>query len=162
MRHPSRLLAACLSLVAVSSLSGCGGDAGPTHKVIYTSSGDCANGGHLDFDKCDKAIEKAIVEHEKTAPKFLTLADCEKAEGNDRCEKAAERQYRPRLMGFFFTINSKKSSALPLYAGLKGTGVFRNAEGAVFDHERTADVKFSRDAAMKSAGFVPHKKGGRG
>lgn len=159
----SRPLSFAGAVLAALLVSACGsGNNIPTEKVIYTSSADCADGGKLDFDKCSKAIDKAITEHEKSAAKFITLSDCEKSEGNDRCEKAAERHYRPRLMGFLFTIN-KNIVAAPLYAGLKGAPVFRGSDGTVFDQERTADVKFSKEAALKSVGFIPDKKrAGRG
>jgi len=152
-----------LATASLATLLGaCGGDPGPTSKVIYTSSSDCADGALIDFDKCARAIDKAIAEHDKSSPKYVTLGDCEKAEGNDRCEKVVDRQYRPRLMGYLFTINSQKQTAVPLYAGLKGAPVFRAADGTVYDQERTEGVKFSREAKIKSAGFVPDKRRGRG
>src|SRR5690606_39199743 len=118
----------------------------------------------IDFDKCAKAIDRAVGEHEKTARKFPTLADCETAEGVDRCEKAAERHYRPRLMSYLFTINKSRTVATPLYAGAKGAPVFRAADGTVYDYERTEGVKFSKEAMQKSAGLLvlDKKKAGKG
>jgi uncharacterized protein YgiB involved in biofilm formation len=158
------LLPLAVALAAAFTLAGCGGETGPITKVVYISSGDCAQGGLIDFDKCAKAIDKAVVEHEKTARKYPTLLDCETSEGVDRCEKAAERHYRPRLMSYLFTISKTKTTAAPLYAGAKGAPVFRSADGTVYDHERTEGVKFSREAVQKSAGLLvlDRKKAGKG
>jgi uncharacterized protein YgiB involved in biofilm formation len=160
----SRLIPLALTFVAAVSMGGCGGDQGPTTRIIYVSSSDCAEGGLIDFDKCAKAIDKAVTEHEKTAKRYPALVDCESIEGVDRCEKAAERHYRPRLMSYLFSINKARAVAAPLYAGSKGAPVFRSADGTVYDYERTEGVKFSRQAMQKSAGLLiaDKKKAGKG
>ena len=154
---PRRLALVALVFVA-GPLAGCGNSAKiPTERFIYTNSEDCAEGGKASATNCDKAIELALLEHDKLPVKYLTLADCEKAEGNDRCERVAERHYRPRLMGYHFTVKGQ-ATAVPLYAGKKGATVFRDAAGATYDWQRTEGVKFSPQAIRKVEGFVVAKR----
>lgn len=154
-----------LVLVMAASLAGCGGGAkGPTERLIYTSSADCEAAGKVAGEECAKAIEKALVEHDKLTIKYATMLDCEKAEGSDRCERVAERHYRPRLMAFLFTVNTKSVVAIPLYAVQVVTGknaaIFRDAAGTTFDFERTEGVSFSRDAIRKAEGLQPMRRKG--
>ena len=74
--------------VAASSLAGCGGGAPkktaepPPFQGIYTASGDCADSGKLTIDQCLTAMEKAVAEHEKSAPSYKSLRSCEGTEGS--------------------------------------------------------------------------------
>ena len=149
---------AALALLA-SLLAGCGGGtAYPTERLIYTSIDDCTAGEKISAADCGKAVDKALVELDKASIKFPTMLDCEKAEGPDRCERVAERIYRPKLMGYLFTAKGPSVTAEPLYAGQKGVTVYRDANGKTYDWERTADVKFSREAVRKAEGFVISKR----
>lgn len=153
---------ALFGLAAVASLlAGCGDGGGKvaTERFIYTSIDDCTESGRVSSDDCGKAVDKALVEHDQTAPKYVTMGDCEATEGRDRCERVAERHYRPRLMGYLFTVNHLVVAS-PLYSGLKGTTVFRDVAGTAYDHERTAGINFSRQAIRKAEGFQPSKRKG--
>ena len=144
-------------------LAGCGkSEVFPVFKYVYVSESDCAAGGKVTPDDCRKAIDKALAEHDKMPVRFPTFADCEKVEGPDRCERVAERHYRPRLMGFMFVTKGPVITAAPLYAGLKGATVFRDVSGATFDWERTEGITFSRESIRKAEGFIPPPKPRRG
>ncbi len=160
MPNMPRCIVPAIILIVASLLSGCGeGSKVETVRYIYASTDDCTDGGKVSGENCNKATELALVEHDTTAPKYATLGDCETTEGRDRCERFAERHYRPRLMGYLFTVN-KTAVANPLYSGLKGATVFRDAGGTVYDHERTAGITFSKLAIRKAEGFVPSKRKG--
>lgn len=152
-----------LLTVAGLLLAGCGqsGPPVPTERFVYVSSQDCAAAERVKPEDCIKAVDKAIVEHDKLPLKYPTLADCEKAEGADRCERVVERHWRPRLMAFHFTVKGPSVVAAPLYAGLKGATVFRDAGGSVLDWERTDGVVFSRQSIRKAEGFAPVQRGRR-
>jgi uncharacterized protein YgiB involved in biofilm formation len=146
-------------------LAGCGSSSKvPTERFIYTSSEDCAAFGKVSSEDCSKAVEKALTEHDKLTIKYPTMLDCEKAEGNDRCERVAERHYRPRLMAFLFTVNNQGVTAVPLYAvqivAGKSATLFRDANGATYDWERTDGITFSKEAIRKAEGFQPMKRKG--
>lgn len=107
-------------VIAVLALGGCGGDGKKTAEPaafqgIYTASGDCADSGKLTIDQCLTAMEKAVAEHEKSAPSYSTLRSCEATEGRDRCERTHIGNYRPVLLAFL-VVASKPPVAKPLYA----------------------------------------------
>ena len=165
MSNLRRTLTLLVLAFAVTGLAGCGnGGKGPTERFIYTSSEDCAEAGKVPGDECGKAIEKALIEHDKLTIKYPTMIDCDKAEGIDRCERVAERHYRPRLMAFLFTMNGKTVSAIPLYAvqivSGKSATLFRDAAGTTYDWERTDGIAFSKASIRKAEGFQPMKRRG--
>lgn len=162
-RRAVRAVASTAALIVTPLLAACGqGQNFPTLKYIYVSEADCAASEKVKADECQKAIDKAVVAHDKLPIKFPTLVDCEKAEGDGRCERVAERHWRPRLMGYLFVVKGPVVTASPLYAGLKGATVFRDVAGATFDWERTEGITFSRDSIRKAEGFAPPPKGRRG
>lgn len=159
----SRLRVLLAVLLAAGALGGCGNKTKvATERFIYTSSEDCAAGAKIQQADCDKAVEKALLEHDKLTIKYPTLADCDKAEGPERCERVADRHFRPRLMGFLFSVN-EQVAATPLYAIQvvqgKSATLYRDAGGATYDWERTEGITFSRAAIRKAEGFTPLKKG---
>lgn len=110
-----------LSLAALV-LAGCGGGGSakktaepPPFRGIYTASGDCADSGKITIDDCVTAMEKAVADHEKTAPTYTSLRSCEATEGRERCERTHVGAYRPVLLAFLITA-SKPPVAVPLYA----------------------------------------------
>jgi uncharacterized protein YgiB involved in biofilm formation len=120
MRHSSGTARALALSVAALALAGCGGGTKktaepPPFKGIYTASGDCADSGKLSIDQCLEAMEKAVAEHEKSAPSYGSLKSCEATEGMNRCERTHVGKYRPVLLAFLVTA-SKTPSATPLYA----------------------------------------------
>ena len=150
--------------LATSVLTGCGGgEKVATERFIYTTSEDCSAGGKISATDCDKAIDQALVELDKVAIKYPTLADCDKAEGIERCERIGDRHYRPRLMAFLFTTNSKTTAiplfAVPVVAG-RNAMVFHDANCTNYDWERTEGISFSKQAIRKAEGFQPSKKKG--
>jgi uncharacterized protein YgiB involved in biofilm formation len=153
-------IAVLLMGVAVTGCSS--GPPLPTFKYIFVSEIDCVDSDKVKADDCRKAIDKALIDHDKIPIKFPTFADCEKSEGAERCERVAERHWRPRLMAFLFTTKGPAVSAQPLLAGLKGATVYRDAGGATFDWERTEGITFSREAIRKAEGFAPPSKQRRG
>lgn len=123
MRLTSTTLSGLTLVIAALSLAGCGGGDGGTKKTaepppfrgIYTASGDCADSGKLTIDQCLDAMEKAVAEHEKSAPSYTSRKSCEATEGADRCERTHVGNYRPVLLAFLVTA-LKPPVAKPLYA----------------------------------------------
>lgn len=120
MRLTSSTFGRLSMVIAAAALSGCSGGAKKTAELppfqgIYTASGDCADSGKLTIDQCLAAMEKAVAEHEKSAPSYNSLKSCETTEGRDRCERTHIGTYRPVLLAFL-VIASKQPVAKPLYA----------------------------------------------
>ena len=145
--RPIVVLGACFAL------AGCGKSAtkevkstGP--KFIVVSAADCADNTGLDYEKCLTLIEGAIKEHDRAATIYKKLAECEKAEGPERCDRIREKAYRARLKAFQITMTDNPSAA-PLYSNKDGKPGFRSA--SIGDVSPDADsftfTKRARDAA---------------
>ena len=145
--RPIVVLAACFAL------AGCGKSAtkeakptGPKHIVV--SAADCADNTGLDYEKCLTLIESAIKEHDRLATIYTKLAECEKAEGPDRCDRIRDKAYRARLTAFQITLTEQPAAA-PLYSNKDDKPGFRSA--SVGDVSPDADsftfTKRATDAA---------------
>ena len=60
-------------------------DAPPEGGKAYTSLEQCETGGDISRADCAKSWNDALETHEKTAPKFTSIADCEKEYGEGKC-----------------------------------------------------------------------------
>lgn len=136
MRHAPRILK-LLAIPAIALLAAACGNASTksaepaAFRGIYTASGDCADSGKFTFDECVSAMEKAVAEHEKTAPTYTSMRSCENTEGIERCERTHLGNFRPILLAFLMTA-SKPPVAKPLY-GLDDTKPgFRTAANEQF------------------------------
>ncbi|MGH1418112.1 MAG: DUF1190 domain-containing protein [Hyphomicrobiaceae bacterium] len=72
---------------------------------IYVSSSDCVDGGLLEAEQCEKLIDAAIEQHNKTAATHPSLRKCESVEGQNRCERSFDEFYRVKLMAFLVTVD---------------------------------------------------------
>ncbi len=156
----SRILAAVGASLA---LAGCGGSseqaATPDQQYVVMSAVDCADNTGMDYDTCAGLLQKAIDEHDKQAPSYTKLADCEKAEGQNRCDRIAEKSYRARIAAFQITM-SEEAVAIPLYPTKKETAGFRTAANTevVPDAE---NFTFTKSAADATHLFAVEKKNGK-
>ena len=57
----------------------------PEGGKAYASIAECETGGDLSREQCAKSWDDALTAHEKTAPKYTSLADCEAAHGVGQC-----------------------------------------------------------------------------
>jgi hypothetical protein len=125
-----------VALAATLALAGCGGSApqpaatAAAERAVYTNSGDCGDSGKISFETCVSLMERAVVEHEKSAASYKSLRSCETAEGEGRCERSGETNYRPKLLAFLVTF-SQPPTAKPLYAAGDAVG-FKAADKTKF------------------------------
>lgn len=64
--------------------------------MVYTSVDDCVDNNPEALQQCTAAYEQALIEAERTAPKYRTRNDCENEFGSNQC------QYIERDSGSFF------------------------------------------------------------
>lgn len=149
------------SALATLALAGCGSGsqepAKPVARGVFTSASDCAEAGTLTLEQCSNAIAQAVANHEKTAATYTTLKKCEATEGTERCERTAEKVFRPRLLAFAVTPG-KPPSASPLYASGNGQPGFKMSDKKVLQADDES-LTFSR-AAMGVAELHAGKSGG--
>jgi hypothetical protein len=125
---------------ATLALTGCGGDAGPTHgsgpRGIFTSSQDCASNNAFNFEVCSTAIRAAIKIHNDDSPTYDSKRICDAKELS--CERTLNNQYRPRLLGFYVEVpdpvDGKQPPPLgkPLYAAINGEKGLRAHDKTVY------------------------------
>ena len=148
-------------LAAALAVAGCGKSQKSAEKVelkqfVVTSAVDCADNTGLDYDKCLGLIEDAIKEHDKAATRYTKLADCEKAEGSNRCDRLGEKSYRARLSAFQIVL-SEKPAAVPLYAIKDAKPGFRSASSGDILPD-TDNVTFTKSADDAAHIFAEKKK----
>lgn len=169
MRMTSSKLSTLMLAFTALLLAGCGGGSkkvaeAPAFQGIYTASGDCADSGKLTIDQCLEAMEKAVAEHEKSAPSYNSLKSCESTEGRDRCERTHIGNYRPVLLAFLVTAPTptKPPAAKPLYAS--GDPKKIGFRSAAKDFYLTSDetVSMSAHAHTLAEANVDKKAKGKG
>lgn len=114
-----KIIQITLCCALATTLAACGGggpkvDPKAAKRVIYSSSGDCANGEVLEVEKCEIAIDDAIERHNKNSTTYSSLRKCELAAGEGRCERSVDDEYRIRLIAFLVTA-SEPPTGEPLY-----------------------------------------------
>ena len=60
-------------------------DGVPDGGKTYTSQDQCESANELSKGECAKSWDEALKHHETTAPKFASIADCEKEYGEGKC-----------------------------------------------------------------------------
>jgi hypothetical protein len=126
---------------------------------VFTSAADCAALGKLSLEKCARAIEQAVADHEANAPVYSSLKACEKAEGPDKCERTDAKTYRPRLMAFLVELTDRPYGA-PLYPTARGETGFRTAGNSLLLSDDET-LTFSRPA-LGAAELMAGKSNGGG
>ena len=160
MRHAFR--ATALALVPLAALlAGCGksgkkAEGPPAFRGVYTTSSDCADSGKITIEQCMEAMQKAVAEHEKTAPKYSSLRSCEATEGPGRCERTESSGFRPILLAILVT-GSTPPEGKPLYAATEKKVIgFRSAtkEHYLADNEA---IPFSEHAQTLAEAHIETK-----
>ena len=75
-------------------------DSPPEGGKAYTSLEQCETGGDISKEDCGKSWNDALDTHEKTAPKYTSIADCEKEYGEGKCttpRSGASGSYFPTM-----------------------------------------------------------------
>lgn len=151
---------ALLILASALALTGCGNGGGePKAKAkqfIVTSAVDCADNAGLSYEACTEIIASAVAVHNKSAAKYRSLKACETTEGEGKCERMDETEYRPRLTAFHMTL-SEKPSAVPLYPVQDTTAGFRNAGNTVLSLD-DENLNFTKSATHASELYMDGKK----
>lgn len=70
---------------ATLALTACGDDAPTASAPVFTSIEECVKTGIYTEEFCKKGLEEAQQQHLKSAPRFQSKEDCEKAYGPGQC-----------------------------------------------------------------------------
>ncbi len=88
---------------------------------VYASASECA--AEQDWGVCETGFAKAKAEHDATAPKFATRAECEAALGPEACEErrtSTGSVFMPLMMGMMMGRMMSGSAAYPIYNDRNG------------------------------------------
>lgn len=106
------------SLLAATTLSGCGPQSPPDNGGTFANIQECV--AQYDKQTCDAAEKIARSEHLKNAPHFSSQNECVAQYGADQCQPATSygggnNVWLPMMTGMF--IGSALSQPTPLYQG---------------------------------------------
>ena len=98
-------------------LSACGDD--KDNAPVFTSIEECTKTGVYTEEFCKKGLEEAQQQHMKTAPRFQSKEDCEKAYGAGQCGfgPAAPQQQQQHASGGHSSSGEGGSFFMPLMMG---------------------------------------------
>ena len=85
--------------VAAAVLSACGDDR--QEVKIVSSIDDCVSNTSFDLEQCEVAYKNALLEAEKTGPKYSSLRSCESEFGDDQCIATSNNSFFMPLMAGF-------------------------------------------------------------
>lgn len=154
-------VAALFAVLPAAALAGCGGSPTPAptakaiEKAVYISAKDCIESGKAKKEECESLIDSAVADHEGKAPTYTSQASCEKAEGEEQCERTGNKSFRPRLIAFLVTFTEPPSS-VPLYASKTEEPGFRTGKTTILVSDEA--YSFSRHSLASAEAF--QRKGG--
>ena len=166
-----RRRSALLGLSALSlsvGVAGCERQVAPVEvaeqpMAVYASAAECA--GVEEKSVCEAAFAKASAEHDQTAPKFATRADCEAKFDAEVCEprrtEGGGSFFMPMMMGMMMGQMMSGRVGHPVYTDRTGaaySGGTRVADpkpgfkGGVGGLPRTVSAPMTRDGAIAARG----------
>lgn len=98
-----------------------------TDAFIYRTIGECELDNPLDLQRCEMAYQKALGEWNRTAPRYLSMSNCEYDFGYNSCEQRT-RYFYPLMAGFMLGENEQTSDEYDLdFDRPKALGKSKNA-----------------------------------
>jgi uncharacterized protein YgiB involved in biofilm formation len=131
----SRYVALLAMGASALALSACGDSETPAG--VYSSAEQCIADKQFSESECYAAFDKAREEHEKVAPKYASVSDCEADFGKGKCEEAPPGthtsstgvSWMPLLAGYMLgrTLGGQPGFSQPLYR-TQNDSTYRNAD----------------------------------
>jgi uncharacterized protein YgiB involved in biofilm formation len=112
--------------------------------IVYASLEDCIEQSRLEANVCDRIIQLAIAKHEGSKTRFRRLDDCEKVEGEGRCERTTAGDFLPRPGAFLVTLGERPAAQVVYMSTKSGAGSYRTASGSALRPD--GDVPLSNRA----------------
>lgn len=143
MKKRSHIVSVLLSSAVVVTLSGCKEE--QTSAFVFEDTKSCedatnSEGAFYSAQDCTDAFDAAKTEHERSAPRYESLALCEEQHGAEACgqdttEQATEHRtsFMPFIAGYFIgqslsgNRGAASAAAQPVYKTRQGT--YANAAG---------------------------------
>lgn len=109
----------------------------PVDVAVFEDTIQCAQAVGLTSEECEAKYEKATVAHQRVAPKYAKIEDCEADFGGDECEESQYRTrsgssiFMPVMAGYMIgrAIGGGATVApQPLYRSADDRGNFRTAD----------------------------------
>ncbi|WP_413113593.1 DUF1190 domain-containing protein [Thaumasiovibrio sp. DFM-14] len=158
-----------LAPIAAAVLTGCGDK--EVDGTIYQSVADCVDDNPAQSESCQSAYELALVDAERTAPKYNSLADCQAEFGSNSCMHNPQNNwFMPAMTGFMFArmLNGSQYYSQPMYYSTYPGSIYYDrwttADGYRYDRvsQRTKVKIPSEDMKTKPTVSRTIKRGGFG
>jgi uncharacterized protein YgiB involved in biofilm formation len=169
MKKRSQIVSILLSSAVVVTLSGCEDD--KTNAQVFENTKSCedaaqAEDAFFSASECTTAFETAQVEHERSAPRYDSLALCEEQHGAEACgqdtaQEATGRStsFMPFIAGYFIgqslAGNRGIGGSQPVYK--TSTGTYSNATGAAKFNTLNSKSSLSSSAVATKAATTAGK-----
>jgi uncharacterized protein YgiB involved in biofilm formation len=180
MKRSTKIKLSLMAIPVGALLVGCG-DPEP-EEVVFSSIEECKSSGLVDATVCETSFKDALAEHNKTAPRFMSLAECEAEYGVGKCldpqgnpaqASSSGSWFMPAMMGFMTSqlLNSalqgsrdydrsyRSYRSKPLYKH-SGSGSWRTARSENVGYG-TGKIR-TEDSKWKSERSETYKRGGFG
>ena len=84
---------------------------------VVSSVEDCTNNTDLTTEECEIAYQQALLESEKTAPKYQSASQCETEFGAGQCTQSSSGFFMPFMAGFLVSslLDSSRNHYNPVY-----------------------------------------------
>lgn len=163
MKKRSQIVSVLLSSAVVATLSGCKDD--ETSAQVFENTQSCQDAAQAEetffsAQECTEAFETAKAEHERSAPRYESLALCEEQHGAEACsadssvETTEHRSsFMPLIAGYFIgqslAGNRGVGASQPVYK--TPAGAYSNANGTAKFNGLNSKTNLSSSAVAAKA-----------
>jgi uncharacterized protein YgiB involved in biofilm formation len=139
--------------IAAVFLSACGGSR--QEATVYTSPDDCKSDNPEFTEQCETAYQQALIEAERTGPKYNTERDCESEFGNNQCRTVQTQSgsfFMPFMAGYMLSniMSPRGYYTQPMYTSYSRNSALRyrwlTSDGNDYGDIRKRKFNVSKDA----------------
>jgi len=142
-----------LALGVAVALTGCS----QSEQVqVVKSVEDCQASTDLTIDQCEAAYQKALLEAERTGPKYNNISSCEAEFGYDQCRRSNSGFFTPFMTGYLVSSvigNMGRQAYNPVYTYNRPYSKYNNnimtADGTILGRDGRSSYKVSKSTVSK-------------
>ncbi|MDP5029524.1 MAG: DUF1190 family protein [Paraglaciecola sp.] len=139
--------------IAAIFLSACGEE--KQDATIYTNADECAQANPGMVEQCNTAYQDALVEAQRTGPKYASARDCEAEFGANQCQVVRQESgsfFMPFMAGYMLSnlLSPRGYYSQPMYTSYSPYSSYRNrwvgSDGYDFGDTRKRNMRVNKDA----------------
>lgn len=129
MKRSAKISLSLMALPASALLIGCGDD---TDALVFKDLQECKNSGLIDSNSCQNAYALAVNEHQRTAPRFSSMSDCEEDFGRGSCQDLAQASPGESSGSWFIPAMAGFMASQIINNSMQGNGFYMPMGGHMF------------------------------